>query len=147
MSRYRIDFRGLMAQCEANYARLLPVMRALGERDDLDLAFGEERLRTVRIRVLERAPYTTVLRFEDQALHADLPAPRLTVRLYHDARLAEVTEASPFRSVAARYRYPNRHMHQRDEKAQWNRLLGEWLGHLHDHGRHAAPVWRAAVGD
>ena len=81
-------------------------------------------------------------RFEDQALHDAMPAPRLTVRLYHDARLAEVTEASPFRRVQARYPYPNSQMHQRDEKAQWNRFLGEWLAHVHDHGRDAAPPWR-----
>ena len=87
--RYRLDFRDLMAQCEWNYARLLPLMRALGDDDSLDVSLGEERPRTVSIRVLERAPYTTTLRFEDQALHDAMPAPRLTVRLYHDARVAE----------------------------------------------------------
>src|SRR5699024_3374421 len=54
--RYRLDFRGLMAQCESNYARLLPLMRAIGERDSIDLAMGGERPRTLNIRVLERAP-------------------------------------------------------------------------------------------
>ena len=75
--RYRLDFRDLMAQCEWNYARLLPLMRALGDDDSLDVSLGEERPRTVSIRVLERAPYTTTLRFEDQALHDAMPAPRL----------------------------------------------------------------------
>lgn len=140
--RYRLNFRDLMAQCESNYARLLPFISALGERDSLDLALGRGRPRTVHIRVLERSPYTTTLRLQDQALHDAMPAPRLTVRLYHDARLAEVTEASPFRRVQARYPYPNSQMHQRDEKAQWNRFLGEWLAHVHDHGRDAAPPWR-----
>ena len=145
--RYRLDFRALMAQCESNYARLLPLIRALGERDSLAVALGDERPRTLNIRVLERAPYTTTLRLEDQALHANMPAPRLTVRLYHDARVAEVTEASPFQRVQARYPYPNREMHQRDEKAQWNRFLGEWLAHVHDHGRDAQPAWRSGTAD
>ncbi len=145
--RYRLDFRGLMAQCESNYARLLPLMRAIGERDSIDLAMGGERPRTLNIRVLERAPYTTTLRLENPSLHADMPASRLTVRLYHDARLAEVTEASPFRGVQARYAYPNPDMHQCDEKAQWNRFLGEWLLHVRHHGRSAAPVWSHRGGD
>ena len=140
--RYRLDFRDLMAQCEWNYARLLPLRRARGDHDSLDVSLGEERPRTGSIRVLERAPYTTTLRFEDQALHDAMPAPRLTVRLYHDARVAEVTEATPFRRVQARYPYPNSHMHQRDEKAQWNRFLGEWLAHVHDFGRASGEPWR-----
>lgn len=143
--RYRLDFRALMAQCEANYARLLPLMSALGERDDMALELGNEQPHTLQLRVLERSPYTTTLRLHDQELLDTLPAPVLTVRLYHDARLAEVTEARPFRGVQARYGYPNRHMHQRDEKAQWNRFLGEWLSHLHDHGRDAANDWRHQV--
>ena len=47
--RYRLDFRDLMAQCEWNYARLLPLMRALGDDDSLDVSLGEERPRTVSI--------------------------------------------------------------------------------------------------
>jgi uncharacterized protein YqiB (DUF1249 family) len=140
-TRYRLDFRDLMAQCEANYAHLMPLIRALGEQDSLRLALGRERPHTLNVEVLERAPYTTTLRLEDQALHAAMPAARFTVRLYHDARVAEVTEASPFRRVQARYPYPNAHMHQRDEKAQWNRFLGEWLSHVREHGRDAAGHW------
>lgn len=143
--RYRLDFPALMAQCESNYVRLLPLIRALGEQDSLELALGDERPRTLHVRVLDRAPYTTTLRLEDQALHVDMPAPWLTVCLYHDARLAEVTEARPFRRVQARHAYPNRNMHQRDEKAQWNRFLGEWLNHVHDHGRSAARPWPQAT--
>ncbi|HCK27104.1 MAG TPA: DUF1249 domain-containing protein, partial [Alcanivorax sp.] len=41
-----------------------------------------------------------------------------------------------------RYPYPNSHMHQRDEKAQWNRFLGEWLAHVHDFGRASGEPWR-----
>lgn len=59
----------------------------------------------------------------------------MTVRLYHDARLAEVTAADRFRRVPARHDYPNPAMHQPDEKQQWNRFLAEWLRHLRDHGR------------
>ena len=115
--RYRLDFRALMTQCEENYARMLPLMKAMGERDSMSVDVGHaHHTHTLKLKVLERSPYTTTVRLEDQELLAVLPASRLTVRLYHDARLAEVTEARPFRRVNARYGYPNRHMHQRDEK-------------------------------
>ncbi|MQX51750.1 DUF1249 domain-containing protein [Alcanivorax sediminis] len=144
--RYRLDFRALMTQCEENYARMMPLMKALGDNDSLAVELGHEHHpHTLHLRVLERSPYTTTVRLEDQELLAVLPASRLTVRLYHDARLAEVTEARPFRRVSARYSYPNRHMHQRDEKAQWNRFLAEWLRHVHDHGRDAGQTWRQQV--
>ncbi|MAX54679.1 MAG: hypothetical protein CL537_04065 [Alcanivoracaceae bacterium] len=144
--RYRLDFRALMTQCEENYARMLPLMQAMGERDTLAVELGhEQQPHTLQMKVLERSPYTTTVRLEDQELLDVLPASRLTVRLYHDARLAEVTEARPFRRVSARYAYPNRHMHQRDEKAQWNRFLADWLRHVHDQGRDSGQSWRARV--
>ena len=138
--RYQLDFRDLMRQCEENYIRLLPLMRALGEEAALTLDTGQQRPHRMTLQVLERAPYTTTLRLQDQALTAGLAPATLTVQLYHDARLAEVIQASPFRRVQARNPYPNPHMHQRDEKAQWNRLLGEWLSHMQENGRSALPV-------
>ncbi len=82
-------------------------MKALGERDSMAVDVGhDQHPHTLQMRVLERSPYTTTVRLEDQELLATLPASRLTVRMYHDARLAEVTEARPFRRVNARYAYP-----------------------------------------
>ena len=138
--RYRLDFRALMAQCEQNYAWLTTLLGALDGRDELQLAVpggpgrSEGRL---GIRVQERCRYTTVLQLRPESLHSLLPAPRLTVRLYHDARMAEVTGVWPWRSVQARHEYPNPAMHQKDEKYQWNRFLAEWLRYLHDHGMSA----------
>ncbi len=90
--RYQLDFRALMSQCEENYARMLPLMKAMGDRDSMDVEVGHtHHSHTLQLRVLERSPYTTTVRLEDQELLDVLPASRLTVRLYHDARLAEVT--------------------------------------------------------
>jgi hypothetical protein len=145
--RYRLDFRELMRLCEENYAHLGPVLNALGDEDRarfvLPAGPGDEL--ECEVRVLERARYTTVLRLEQDAVHEMLPPARVTVRLYHDARMAEVTEALPFRSVKARHSYPNAWMHQEDEKSQWNRFLAEWLVHLRQHGgsRNGLANWRA----
>lgn len=129
--RYKLDFPALMSQCEANYARAMQVVKAIGAGDDLalDVAAGRRNFR-VRVRVLERSRYTTILRFEQEALHDALPETMMTVRLYHDMRLAEVTEAQPWRRVQARNAYPNAAMHMPDEKHQWNVFLGEWLSHM-----------------
>jgi uncharacterized protein YqiB (DUF1249 family) len=58
--------------------------------------------------------------------------------MYHDARLAEVVSCDGLRNIVPKNVYPNRNMLQRDEKAQWNRFLEEWLiacierGHVTD---------------
>lgn len=144
--RYRVDLSALMSQCEENYARLMRLMSALGDNDHVQLAVGHEAQRLLDVRVLERCRYTTDISLQQDTLHALLPGPSLTVRLYHDARLAEVTEATPFRRVAARHQYPNRDMHQPDEKRQWNHFLAEWLSHVNDHGRTNIDAWREQVG-
>ena len=139
--RYQLDFPALMTQCEENYLRLSKLLKVVGERDavTLDVA-SDQHSRRIWVRVLERARYTTILQLEQEPLHAMMPPPALTVRLYHDARLAEVTEARPWRQVAARNAYPNVAMHAPDEKHQWNSFLGDWLKHLQAHGRTLTPA-------
>ncbi len=51
----------------------------------------------------------------------------MTVRMYHDAKVAEVTSCCGHGAFEPEYGYPNKHMLQRDEKRQINQLLGEWL--------------------
>lgn len=53
--------------------------------------------------------------------------PRMIIRLYHDARVAEVLSTQDIRQVKPRYDYPNNQMHQQDEKQQINQFLNEWL--------------------
>jgi len=124
--RYQIDLSGHLADCEMNFRRLqqlLPVDAAAGDCLRFGLAAN-----TVELLVKERAPYTTMLELRlHKPLFADLPAPLLHVRVYHDAKLAEVMGSRGLRPHKPRYRYPNASMFQRDEKAQQNTYLGEWL--------------------
>ena len=141
--RYRLDFRALMSQCEENYARMLPLMNALGDRDQMQVDQGMPTTPMPPCRCWNVLPTPPRCDWRIRSwTSCRVAAP---VRLYHDARLAEVTEARPFRRVNARYAYPNRNMHQRDEKAQWNRFLAEWLRHVHDHGRDSGQQWRQQV--
>ena len=56
-----------------------------------------------------------------------LPQIHLTVRCYHDARVAEVVNFQHHKNFHSRYSYPNPNMYQKNEKQQINRFLSEWL--------------------
>lgn len=90
-----------------------------------------------KVTITEVTRYTALVTFEQESLNAavnnipvivaDALQPRMTIRLYHDARLAEVLASQDIRQVKPRYDYPNRQMHQQDEKQQTNQFLNEWL--------------------
>jgi uncharacterized protein YqiB (DUF1249 family) len=132
--QYRIDLNGHLADCEMNFRRLqklLPIDVAAG--DCLRFAVAAN---AVELRLKARAPYTTMIELcLEKPLFGEFPAPSLQVRIYHDASLAEVMGARGLRPIKPRYTYPNVAMYHRDEKAQQNRYLGEWLSLCLTHGR------------
>jgi uncharacterized protein YqiB (DUF1249 family) len=128
---YTPNLSKLISDCEINYHRL---MRLLPELDDQEeWLFGvdadaEQQLKQVSIRVVERSKYTTTVAVAQESLINEwVPKPILTVRLYHDANMAEVLSFQRNRSIRQTYPYPNEKMYQPDEKAQMNTFLGEWL--------------------
>jgi uncharacterized protein YqiB (DUF1249 family) len=130
--KYSVDIAALHATCESNYARLLqlfPDYETANFREFL-LGTGER----VRIDVVERCRYTTLLKICQQGGEGWLIPPRFDLRAYHDARMVEVTAFQSQRRVEARYEYPNAGMHARDEKAQQNIFLAEWLSHCIEQG-------------
>ena len=138
--KYTIDLAGQMAECEANYAR---IMQLLPDMDTVDSrAFGVERASgqqlRCRIEITERCKYTTMLDICEQPLAGDLlswsSTPRFSLRVYHDARMAEVIGFDRHHHFRASYDYPNNNMYQRDEKTQLNTFLGEWLSHCLEYG-------------
>ncbi|PMR73759.1 DUF1249 domain-containing protein [Billgrantia endophytica] len=134
---YVTDLKGLQGECSANYLRLTRLLGdlAAGETRELDLTGKRGRFGTLLLTVLERAPYTTIMRVAQSGLMDKLiDPPRMRVHLYHDVRMAEVTDFQRERHFDGRYRYPNLRMFQPDEKLQLNRFLGEWLAHGLAHG-------------
>ncbi|OVZ40198.1 hypothetical protein CDO43_39320, partial [Pseudomonas aeruginosa] len=98
--RYRVDLASLQATCEANYARLmrlLPDMREAQASRRVALSEGERLLGVLALEVTEACPYTTTLQVRQELGLPWLPAPRLEVRVYHDARMAEVIGAEQAR--------------------------------------------------
>jgi len=127
-----------MAGCEANYARLLKLFPALTVEPERQIGLKHGEYVVVLLSVLEQTPYTTLVNLQQHskalAQKRWLDLPELRVRLYHDAKVAEVVDCEGLRRPEPRCQYPNAQMHQRDEKAQWNRFLGEWLAQCIDHG-------------
>lgn len=135
---YRVDLSRMMADCEANYWRLHKLLPEMAERDVRDLQLSADGVRsTVRFSIKERSPYTTTVAIDIQHPQLESADKALTVRLYHDAKMAEVTTPHG-RQYAPRYDYPNPQMHQRDEKAQQNRFLSEYLSQCLRYGLDAA---------
>ncbi|MCV4776770.1 DUF1249 domain-containing protein, partial [Escherichia coli] len=88
MKRYTPDFPEMMRLCETNFAqlrRLLPRTDAAGEKVSYQVGSAQYRLT-----IVESTRYTTLV-----AIEQTLPAvsywslPSMTVRLYHDAMVAE----------------------------------------------------------
>lgn len=139
--RYKVDLPSQMAECETNYVRLTKLL-AYKQGDGLS---SESRFLIARgqqswlhlLRIIERSPYTTTLELSRTPIgetSAWLALPKLTLRMYHDAKLAEVLAWEGHKRLRPRYEYPNQSMYQSDEKYQLNRFLGEWLALCLEHG-------------
>lgn len=140
--------------CERNYAQLrffLPgAVSAYASRAGAaafnadDISAGDSKVIQIneyegyRIKLLELCKFTTTIKIEhvsDSAL--GWLRPQFEVRLYHDARLAEVVSCQQVRRFKAVYDYPNLEMMQPDEKRQINLLLRDWLMLCQRQGYHS----------
>ena len=137
--KYQPNLVSLMNLCANNYVLLLKVQANQTE-------FGQQRhffindYLTYVVTVNEVTRYTSLITFEqvqtklkNRLSHAFHP--RMGIRLYHDARMAEVISSQDITQVQPRYDYPNKNMHQQDEKQQINQFLNEWLHLCLEHGQ------------
>ena len=130
--RYSIDLWFHMAECDANYLRLMKLMPNLSESDCRSFRLNSGLVESsVHFEVTERCKYTTVVRviqeISEHPMRTNVAEVEFAVRMYHDAKSAEVIESQSERLFEAVYDYPNPKMRQRDEKVQINRFLGEFL--------------------
>lgn len=113
---------------EHNFARLV---RLLPEILISQNRFLHQALKdlVISIEVLESHRYTTVIRMA-QELEVSIPgveSPAMVVRVYHDAKVAEVLSYQGHFRFNPKYEYPNPKMRQIREKRRVNDFLGEWL--------------------
>lgn len=135
-ARYQPNLVSLMSLCANNYMLLLKVLAGKNLVGASRHFFISDFL-SYNVTVNEITRYTSVVTFEQESLNnalqnipvviANALQPRMTIRLYHDARMAEVLATQDIRQVKPRYDYPNLKMHQQDEKHQINQFLNEWL--------------------
>ena len=122
----------LMELQDSSFRRLLRLAPCLREMrgDFISRVAGALDL---HLSVIERFKYTTtiLLTYQFAAGAGPLMEPNITIRLYHDARLAEVV------SDARRHRSRNTHQCRRragppselERKWEQNRFLQKWLGY------------------
>jgi len=133
--KYQPNLVSLMALCANNYRLSLRVQANKTQVGELRSFFINDFL-SYTIIVNEVTRYTSLITIEqksliglhtlNKALNSSLH-PRMTIRLYHDACMAEVISTQDIQQVKPRYDYPNSKMHQQDEKQQVNQFLNEWL--------------------
>lgn len=119
-----------MSIYECNYIRLrqlIPDLAAVGAGArsqapgalDLHLSIGERNRYTTTL--------TLTYRFEDS--EGEFPAPDIQVRIYHDARLAEVVSCGRRRGRRNEVYDSWRRDYTLDAKWRINRFLQKWLGY------------------
>ena len=143
--RYVPDLVSDMAECDANYIRLLRLFPHMNESESLEFGVQgtTEDGTLVRMEIRQRCPYTTMLSVQVRS-DEDRPWvkwPVLEVRIYHDIKSAEVCGFERHRNFKYRYQTPNPDMFQPDEKSQINRFFGELLAFCLEHGHSLAPVF------
>jgi len=132
-----------MTLCANNYLLLLKLQAEQTQLDQQRHFFINDYL-AYTVTVNEVTRYTSLITFEQKALEqmgskikvlSSSLHPRMSIRMYHDACMAEVISSQDIRQVKPRYDYPNKHMHQQDEKQQINQFLNEWLQLCLTHGQ------------
>jgi uncharacterized protein YqiB (DUF1249 family) len=95
-----------------------------------------------QLKIVEVTRYTSLLTIDQLSENAQqsLLHPSMQVRLYHDARLAEVISSQGIARLKPRYDYPNEAMHHPDEKWQVNSFLHDWLKMALAHGQAAVDI-------
>ena len=131
--KYVPHLPSMQALCELNYSHVLRILPDC-DTEDLSYAFSVGKGLSYEIRIIESARYTSTLTIVQTT--SELPAyltPSMTVRLYHDARMAEVINSQNTGALQPSYDYPNLKMRQRNEKHMVNIFLAEWLNFCLQH--------------
>ncbi|WP_297817541.1 DUF1249 domain-containing protein [uncultured Paraglaciecola sp.] len=113
--------------CEVNYGRLLRLLPDC-DTEDLEYQFRVNASLLYTIKIIDCSRYTSTLEMsqKSQTGYAFL-RPVVQVRLYHDAKMAEVLSAQNIGSLKPSYQYPNTKMYQKNEKEMVNLFLAEWV--------------------
>jgi len=136
--KYHPRISSLMNLCEVNYMLMLRILADKESTGEQRCFFISDFL-SYTVTINEVTRYTSLVTIS-QDINASFASkssnvlaltkllqPRMVIRLYHDARVAEVNSSQDIYHVKPRNDYPNVLMHLPDEKQQINQFLKEWL--------------------
>ncbi len=126
MQRQELNLARLHRECELNYSRL---MRLIAGSEALGSCFSiqDRQYSDVEFKVIEVAKFTSALSIVMGSAGPQwLPNVELKVRVYHDAKMAEVIEWCSDRTIPWDL-VERKGLQSRDEKWQWNIFLSELL--------------------
>ena len=130
--RYQPDINRFLALCGRNYFHILKWLPENANQGDTWLV--EEDIGCLNVRLIENTNYTQLIEISRTLPLSDyIHTPCISVRVYHDAKLAEVLTSRQISQLSPVYDYPNIRMYHRDEKYQVNAFLEELLkigGHM-----------------
>ena len=114
---------------EKNYAMLRQVFPGMLVQQTDVAATAETQHVRITARIVENCRYTQIVELREMLFEDNqyIRAVTLSIRVYHDARLAEVISYQGQSRLRPRYDYPNHKMYLPDEKRQANHFLLEWL--------------------
>jgi uncharacterized protein YqiB (DUF1249 family) len=116
--------------CEVNYGRLLRLLPDC-DTEDLQYQFRVNASLQYTIKIIDCSRYTSTVEMSQKSLIGQIEyeflRPVVQVRLYHDAKMAEVISAQNIGSLKPSYQYPNTKMYQKNEKEMVNLFLAEWV--------------------
>lgn len=130
--RYQPDINKFLSLCGRNYFHILRWLPSDASQGDAWVV--EEDIGCLNVRLLENTSYTQLIEISRCVGKSDyIHSPCVSVRVYHDAKLAEVLTSRQISQLSPVYDYPNIRMYHRDEKYQVNAFLEELLkigGHM-----------------
>lgn len=134
------SFTGLMTIYESNYLKLDQLIGRLSSRKAEWLSSAREDC-DLFLKILRREPYTTTLKLTywfAEAHGESVAAPDLTVRVYHDARLAEGVGGRQFHRLQVLRELAEAHSLELDRRWHINIMFNKWLDYLLDKGHEFA---------
>jgi len=142
--RQKQNIARLHGECELNYLRLKKLLPSAVQAQGLlqiNFSFEADNCKdgastesAMRLQIVEETRYTSLVIIGAIGARPEwLPGIEVKVRLYHDAKMAEVIEWCSDRTIPWEL-VEKSGMQSRDEKWQWNRFLSDLLSHSLSHG-------------
>lgn len=125
--KYVPHLPSILATCENNYACALKLLPDC-DSEDLSYEFKINDELRYKVRIIDSTRYTSTLHMSQLANNTpEFLRPSMEIRLYHDAKVAEVLCCQRVSRLKPTYEYPNLNMYLRNEKQMVNVFLAEWL--------------------